>query len=35
MDEYYNQIKEKLLQSEIYDVIKDYSKDRNKVKSYF
>ena len=32
---YYNEIKEKLLQSEIYDRAKDYSKDRNKVSVYF
>lgn len=32
---YYNEIKEKLLQSEIYDRSKDYLKDRNKVRVYF
>ena len=32
---YYNEIKEKLLKSEIFDRIKDYSKDRHKVKVYF
>lgn len=32
---YYNEIKENLLQSEIYDKAKDYAKDRNKVKVYF
>ena len=32
---YYDEIKNKLLKSEIYDRIKDYSKDRNKVKVYF
>jgi len=32
---YYNEIKEKLIKSEIYDKIKDYSKDRNKVKVYY
>ena len=32
---YYDEIKEKLLQSEIYDRIKDYSKDRNKVTTYY
>ena len=32
---YYNEIKENLLKSEIYDSIKDYSKDRNKVNVYF
>jgi len=28
---YYNEIKEKLIKSEIYDRAKDYSKDRHKV----
>ena len=32
---YYKEIKEKLLKSEIYDRVKDYSKDRNKVFVYF
>ena len=32
---YYNEIKEKLIKSEIYDRVKDYSKDRNKVKVYY
>ena len=32
---YYNEIKERLLKSEIYDRVKDYSKDRNKVITYF
>ena len=32
---YYNEIKEKLIKSEIYDRAKDYSKDRNKVNIYF
>lgn len=32
---YYDEIKEILLKSELYDKAKDYSKDRNKVKSYF
>ena len=32
---YYNEIKEKLLESEIYDRVKDYSKDKNKVKVYY
>ena len=32
---YYEEIKEKLLKSEIYDRAKDYSKDRNKVRVYF
>ena len=32
---YYNEIKEQIIKSEIYDRVKDYSKDRNKVKVYF
>ena len=32
---YYDEIKEKLLKSEVYDRVKDYSKDRNKVNVYF
>ena len=32
---YYNEIKEPLIKSEIYDRAKDYSKDRHKVKVYF
>ena len=32
---YYEEIKEKLLKSEIYDRVKDYSKDRNKVIVYY
>ena len=32
---YYNEIKENLIKSEIYDKAKDYSKDRHKVKVYF
>lgn len=32
---YYEEIKEKLLKSEIYDRAKDYAKDRNKVSVYF
>lgn len=32
---YYNEIKEKLIKSEIYDKVKDYSKDRHKVGVYF
>ena len=32
---YYDEIKEKLIKSEIYDRVKDYSKDRHKVKVYF
>ena len=32
---YYKEIKNKLLESEIYDRVKDYSKDRNKVNVYY
>ena len=32
---YYNEIKERLIKSEIYDRAKDYSKDRHKVNVYF
>ena len=32
---YYEEIKEKLIKSEIYDRAKDYAKDQNKVKVYF
>ena len=32
---YYNEIKENLIKSEIHDKIKDYTKDRNKVKVYY
>ena len=32
---YYNEIKEKLIKSEIYDRAKDYSKDRHKVSVYY
>ena len=32
---YYNEIKEKLIKSEIYDKAKDYSKDKHKVSVYF
>jgi len=32
---YYNEIKEQLIKSEIYDRAKDYSKDRHKVNVYF
>ena len=33
--DYYNEIKEQLIKSEIYDKAKDYSKDKHKVKVYF
>src|SRR5574344_1377497 len=32
---YYNEIKENLIKSEIYDRAKDYTKDRNKVMVYY
>ena len=32
---YYNEIKEQLIKSEIYDKVKDYSKDKHKVKVYY
>ena len=32
---YYDEIKENLLKSEIYDKAKDYAKDINKVKVYY
>ena len=32
---YYNEIKDQLIKSEIYDRAKDYSKDKHKVKVYF
>ena len=32
---YYDEIKDKLIKSELYDKAKDYSKDRNKVRVYF
>ena len=32
---YYEEIKEKLIKSEIFDRVKDYSKDRHKVKVYY
>lgn len=32
---YYNEIKNKLIDNEIYGNIKDYSKERNRVKTYF
>ena len=32
---YYDEIKKQLIKSEIYDRVKDYSKDRHKVKVYF
>ena len=35
MMNYYDEIKERLLKSEIYDRVKDYAKDRNKVNVYF
>ena len=32
---YYDEIKEKIIKSEIYDRVKDYSKNRHKVAVYF
>ena len=32
---YYNEIKEKLLDCEIYDRVKNYSKERNRLLTYF
>ena len=32
---YYDEIKEKLLKNEVYESVKDYSKERNKVLTYF
>ena len=32
---YYNEIKEKLIDNEIYSKVKDYSKERNRVITYF
>ena len=32
---YYNEIKNKLIENEIYAKTKDYSKERNRVKTYF
>ncbi|MBQ8234826.1 MAG: hypothetical protein IJZ36_04525, partial [Bacilli bacterium] len=32
---YYNEIKNKIIDNEIYEKVKDYSKERNKVITYF
>ena len=32
---YYNEIKNKLIDNEIYEKVKDYSKERHKVITYF
>ena len=32
---YYNEIKDKIINNEIYEKVKDYSKERNRVKTYF
>ena len=32
---YYDEIKEKLIDNEIYSKVKDYSKERNRVITYF
>ena len=35
MDKYYKEIKEKLIDDEIYVIAKDYSKERHRVITYF
>ncbi|MBQ6546923.1 MAG: DUF1016 family protein [Bacilli bacterium] len=35
MDKYYNNIKNLLIENEIYNKIKDFSKEKNKVKTYY
>lgn len=32
---YYNEIKQKLIDNEIYTKVKDYSKERNRVNTYY
>lgn len=32
---YYNEIKNKLIDNEVYTIVKDYSKERHKVITYF
>ena len=32
---YYNEIKNKLIENEVYTIVKDYSKERHKVITYF
>ena len=32
---YYNEIKERLIDNEIYEKVKDYSKERNRVSTYY
>ena len=32
---YYNEIKDKLIKNEIYEKVKDYSKEKNRVMTYF
>ena len=32
---YYNEIKGKLIKCEIYDKVRDYSKERNRINTYF
>ena len=32
---YYNEIKQKLIDNEIYERVKDYSKERNRIITYF
>ena len=35
MQDYYNQIKEQLLNKEAYDKVKDYSKNKNELMTYY
>ena len=35
MNEYYNEIKNRIINNEIYSKVKDYTKERNRVKTYF
>lgn len=35
MNEYYNEIKNRIIDNEIYSKVKDYTKERNRVKTYF
>lgn len=32
---YYNEIKDKIIENEVYTIVKDYSKERHKVITYF
>lgn len=33
--DYYNEIKQKLMDNEIYEKVKDYSKEKNRVVTYY